>query len=45
MHAVDALELIGGEIAFQALMQAQSDEDPDVADAVDESLSLLGTQK
>ena len=45
MHAVDALEEIGGEIAFQTLMQAQSDENPDVADAVDESLLFLGQQK
>jgi len=44
MHAVDALEEIGGEIAFQTLMQAQADDDPDVAEAVSESLSLLGGQ-
>ena len=27
MHAVDALEEIGGEIAFQTLLRAQSDEE------------------
>ena len=45
MHAVDALEGIGGEVAFQALMNARKDENPEVADAVNESLSLLGKQQ
>ncbi len=44
MHAVDALEEIGGEIAFQAFMQARTDQNPEVADAVSESLSLLDGQ-
>ncbi|MGI9289304.1 MAG: HEAT repeat domain-containing protein, partial [Pseudomonadales bacterium] len=45
MKAIDSLEEIGGNIAFQALMQAKKDQDSDVADPASESLSSLYKQK
>ncbi len=45
MQAIESLEEIGGEVAFQTLTQARSDEDSDVADSLDESLLLLKNRK
>lgn len=44
MQAIDSLEEIGGDIAFQALMQAKADQDADVADAASESLYSVAKQ-
>lgn len=45
MKAIDSLEEIGGDIAFQALMQAKIDQESDMADAASESLSSLDKRK
>ncbi|MDA1063059.1 MAG: HEAT repeat domain-containing protein [Proteobacteria bacterium] len=44
MHAVDALEEIGGELAFATLMRARGGDDVEVAEAIEESISLLMQQ-
>ena len=41
MHAVDALESIGGNVAYTALMRAKLDADARVAESARESLSAL----
>lgn len=41
MKAIDSLEEIGGDIAFQALMRARMDQASGVADAASKSLSSL----
>ena len=42
MAVVDAMEGIGGSIAYQVLMQARMDADPEVAEVVNELLLSLG---
>ncbi len=45
MKAIDSLEEIGGDIAFQALMRAKIDQESNMADAARESLSSLDKRK
>ncbi len=45
LQAIESLEEIGGDIAFQALMQARADRDPEVAEAAGESLSSLADKQ
>lgn len=41
MRALESLEEIGGDIAFQALMQAKLDQDAGIAETAEDSLSSL----
>ena len=41
MSAVDAIEGLGGDLAYQTLMQARMDQDPEVAEVVKELLLSL----